>query len=75
MKIIILLTKDEIQTRTLIAKNGMSLRGFAKKIDVSHSYLSQVLSGKRHPSPEFAKRICDGLNTELEDIFLFKVVD
>lgn len=67
--------KDELETRILIAEKGKSLRGFSKKVDISHCYLSQILSGKKNPSPTVAYKIAKGLGLKIEDIFLVKTVD
>jgi transcriptional regulator with XRE-family HTH domain len=67
--------KDRVKTRLLIAESGNSLRGFAKEIQVSHCYLSQILSGKGNPSPCVAQRIAENLHLKVEDIFLIDLVD
>lgn len=67
--------KDGIKTRLLIAETGNSLRSYAKKISVSHTYLSQVLNGIHNPSPTVAYKIANGLGLKIEDIFLTKNVD
>lgn len=70
-----LILKDSAKTRLLIAKTGNSLRGFSYKTGVSQGYLSQVISSKRHPSAKIAYKIAQGLNLDIEDIFLIKVND
>ncbi|HLR60546.1 MAG TPA: helix-turn-helix transcriptional regulator [Pseudogracilibacillus sp.] len=67
--------KDNVATRLSIAKTGKSLRGFSKDIGISHAYLSQILNKKRSPSSTIAHKIANGLNKEIEDIFLVKTVD
>jgi transcriptional regulator with XRE-family HTH domain len=67
--------KDGLKTRLLIAQTGNSLRGFAQNIRISHCYLSQILNGKRKPSPTVAYKIADYLGLKIEDIFLAEVVD
>lgn len=67
--------KNVTSTRLLIAKKGWTLRTLALEIGVSHSYLSQVLGGKKNPSATFAKKLSKGINESIEDIFLVKVVD
>jgi transcriptional regulator with XRE-family HTH domain len=62
--------KDSSRVRLMIAKTGQSLRGFASEIGISHTYLSQVLSGKRNPSPTTGNKIAKGLGLKVEDIFL-----
>lgn len=67
--------KDSLSTRLSIAKTGKSLRGFSKNVGISHAYLSQILNKKRNPSPTVAHKIASGLDTEIEEIFLVKLVD
>jgi transcriptional regulator with XRE-family HTH domain len=71
----VLVSKNE-QTdfRLLIAKRGMSQREFANDIGISHAYLSQLINGKKKPSPSTAGKIAKGLQVNIEDIFLFKMV-
>ncbi|PEF36173.1 helix-turn-helix domain-containing protein [Bacillus wiedmannii] len=72
---VIVKMKDHIKIRLAIAKMGRSLRGFAKEIGISHAYLSQILNGRHNPSPTIANKIANGLQVEIEEIFLVKVVD
>lgn len=67
--------KSSQNTKLLIALKGLTLRKFASEIEVSHSFLSQVLNGKRRPSAVVAKKIADGLCKEVVDIFFVKMVD
>lgn len=66
--------KDSNQVRLLIAQTGQSLRSFAKEIEVSQAYLSQILNGKNNPSATIAYKIANGLSREIEDIFLIEVI-
>ncbi len=61
--------KAEPSVRILVAKKGYSLRACFERISVSHGYLSQVLNGKRNPSPVVARKIAEGLDQDIEDIF------
>jgi len=63
---------NQEKTKKNIALKGYSIRGFSKRIKVSYSYLSQILSGNRYPSPSIAKKIADGLNEDIEDVFFIK---
>lgn len=67
--------KNISNTKFLIAKMGLTLRGVSKEIGVSHSYLSQVINGTKFPSATIAKKLSDGLNKGIEDIFFIQVVD
>lgn len=54
---------EELQKRK--SKNsGLSLRTFAKKVGVSHSTLSQILSGKRTLTEKTLKQILGGLSLD-----------
>jgi len=61
--------KNLEQTRLEIAKTGKSLRSFSKDIGISQGYLSQILCGKKKPSPTIAYKISNGLGVGFEDIF------
>lgn len=65
--------KDSAETRLQIASKGFTIRGFARQINVSPGYLSEVLSDKKEPSANFAYKIAEGLDQEMEHIFLIKV--
>ncbi|MEW9051893.1 MAG: helix-turn-helix transcriptional regulator [Neobacillus sp.] len=66
--------KSESNLRLLIGQSGHNISGFAKEVGISHSYLSQILNGKRNPSPKVAANIAKNLSSNLEDIFLLSVV-
>ncbi|UXR69076.1 helix-turn-helix transcriptional regulator [Staphylococcus sp. IVB6246] len=57
-------------------KKAMFLKGFnlsdlSNKAEVSTTYLSQIVNGKKIPSPKTSKKIADALGVEIEDIFEF----
>lgn len=66
-------TKITIKNPQLIyermAENGFSIRGYAKKIDISNGYLSQILRGEINPSASTAKKIVDGFRLKFNEIF------
>ena len=55
MKVIL---KAKFIRRTLIRKN-MSQNVFAQRAGVSSGYMSQLMDGSRHPSPDLRKRLMD----------------
>lgn len=67
--------RDIKYVRLKIAKEGKSLRDFARKIGISQSYLSQLLNKKHPPSAQVAYKIANGLGEEVDKIFLIKVID
>lgn len=52
-----------------IAMHGESIAGFSRRIKVNYSLMIEYLNGKKFPSPPTAKKIADGLNVEIVDIF------
>lgn len=62
-----------LELRGLIAKNGHTLRSFAKSSGISLSYLSLIINNKATPSPKMAKKISDNLNVDIEYLFEFKM--
>ncbi|KFE41948.1 helix-turn-helix transcriptional regulator [Staphylococcus agnetis] len=48
---------------------GLNLSTLAIKAEVSSTYLSQIINGKKTPSPKLAKKIADALDVEIEDVF------
>lgn len=66
-KMILLKSKSEFN-RHLI-KNGYSKRGFARAFDIGESTLIQISNGKQSPRPETAKKICEGLNVNFDELF------
>lgn len=61
--------KNPKEIRLAIAFKGYSLRSFAKKINISNSFLTQILNENRKVSPMTAKKIAEGLEKEIDDIF------
>jgi mannose-6-phosphate isomerase-like protein (cupin superfamily) len=48
---------------------GVSLRQFARELDVSASFLSQLETGKAQPSVATLYSICGALNLSVDDLF------
>ncbi|MCO6333741.1 helix-turn-helix transcriptional regulator [Staphylococcus epidermidis] len=61
---------------TLIKKamfiNGFNLSYLAHETGVCISYLSQIINGKKIPSPKLAKNIANALDVEIKDLFYFE---
>lgn len=66
--------KNPIVTKLMISESNKSMYEFARDIGISQPYLSQILNGKRNPSPTIGYRIANGLGLKIEDIF-FTYVD
>jgi transcriptional regulator with XRE-family HTH domain len=54
--------------RQLRDERDLSLREFAKKLDVSAPFVSDVELGRRHPSEEVLAKIAQVLGVKVEDL-------
>ena len=68
MCIVFLVQPDGREIRRQRELRGYGLRGFAKAANISHSYLSRIERGERHPQPEVMARIAKALGREIVDI-------
>lgn len=69
MKIVI---KDTDATKLEVIKLGMNMRQFAERLEIGQSYLSNILRGKKNPSPSLAKRIADEIGKPIQEVFDFE---
>ena len=69
MKIVI---KDTETVRKDILKRGMNMRQFAERVDITQHYWSNIMNGKRYPSPAVAKRIADEIGKSTQEVFDFE---
>jgi len=62
------LKKDNI--RKILAQRNISQNWFAFRVGTTSGYISQMMTGKRNPSPQMRKRILQVLKGyEFEDLF------
>lgn len=52
---------------------GYNLSQLAIETDVSLSYMSLIMNGKRNPSAKLAKKISNVLDVETKELFEFEV--
>ncbi len=50
---------------------GYNLSQLAIETDVSLSYMSMIMNGKRNPSAKLAKKIAEILDVRIEELFIF----
>ncbi|MGB9866743.1 MAG: helix-turn-helix domain-containing protein [Bacillota bacterium] len=50
-------------------RSGLSQRALAKKCGLSSTYISQLESGDRAPSPRAAKVLCEALGVDFDTLF------
>ena len=64
--------KTKFIKKKLIRKN-ISQNVFAKRAGVSSGYMSQLMDGSRHPSPELRKKLLEVFpEHEFDDLFAIK---
>ncbi|GDZ84962.1 XRE family transcriptional regulator [Leuconostoc citreum] len=61
--------KNPEQVKEKIAIQGETIAGFSKRISVNYSLMVEYLNTKKFPSPPTAKKIADGLEMAIGDIF------
>ena len=50
--------------RKILARKNMSQNWFAKQLDVSSGYMSQLMTGVRNPSPDLRIKILERLKMD-----------
>lgn len=63
---------DNHKAKKMMFIKGFNVSSFAVEVGVGISYLSQILNGKKTPSPKLAKKIAETLEVKIEDLFFFK---
>lgn len=61
--------KDATQFEELLIRNGFSKKAFAEAANIGQATVVQLCNGYRNSSPRLAKRICETLKVEFDDIF------
>ncbi|MFF2907669.1 helix-turn-helix transcriptional regulator [Paenibacillus sp. NPDC057934] len=61
--------KDKNYLAELLMRKGFNKTQFSKEICLSQPMTIQITNGDRSLSPRIAKRICDVLEVEFDDIF------
>lgn len=66
MKIIL---KDIGKFHELLLRKGFTKRALGRRAGISEVYAQQIANGDRNPSAKVAKKICESLEVEFDDIF------
>ncbi|MBT2569851.1 helix-turn-helix transcriptional regulator [Planococcus sp. ISL-110] len=64
--------KNPRQFNRTVSEKGFSKRAFARHCGISESTLIQISNSKQCPRPDTAKKICEGLQLNFNDIFTIK---
>jgi hypothetical protein len=63
--------KNELTLKTFILSKEPKVRGLARKLEFSPTYISFVLNNQSPASPKFVKRFVECYLTDKEDVNLF----
>lgn len=55
--------------RILRTQQNISLRLFAKMVEMDYAYLSNIETGKANPTLSVIAKIAEGLDTDVRDLF------
>jgi len=66
MKIIL---KDIGNFQVLLLRKGFTKRELGRQAGISEVYAQQIANGDRNPGAKVARRICESLEVEFDDIF------
>jgi transcriptional regulator with XRE-family HTH domain len=55
-----------------LARKNISQNSLAQKLGISSGYMSQLMCGVRHPSPQLRQLFLDYFGCEFDDIFILK---
>ena len=64
--------KDKDKLVSIMASNGLNQSDLAKSVDVSRTYIGQIIKGVRNPSPKLALKIANKLNESFDSLFFTK---
>ena len=56
-----------------MARNGFTGKGLAKASGISQCYVVQILAGRRNVLPTTAKKICNALGCNFDELFTAEV--
>jgi transcriptional regulator with XRE-family HTH domain len=56
--------------RDIMARQNLSQDRLARRLRVSSTYLSQILTGRRNPSPAIRQRMLDVFERSFDDLFV-----
>ena len=58
-----------------LTRHNLSQNAFARRLDIDPGYFSQMMNGRRFPSPEMRARLMVALGiTDFDDLFLMEAV-
>jgi transcriptional regulator with XRE-family HTH domain len=64
--------KNAIEFKRLLMEKGYSYRTFGKASKVAFPTISDIANEKKYPTPKAAKKICEALGLEFNDLFFIE---
>ena len=64
-----MITARRTKLKNTMIRRGFTGAGLARTTGISQSYIVNILQGKRSILPPTAKKICDALGCEFDDVF------
>ncbi|MGW7935190.1 helix-turn-helix domain-containing protein [Staphylococcus xylosus] len=66
------ITINETSVKKAMFLKGYNLSDLSNETGVGVSYLSQIINGKKVPSPKLAKKMSEGLQVNVDELFIFE---
>lgn len=66
------ITINETSVKKAMFLKGYNLSDLSKETGVGISYLSQIINGKKVPSPKLAKKMSEVLQVNVDELFIFE---
>ncbi|AMG33023.1 transcriptional regulator with XRE-family HTH domain [Staphylococcus saprophyticus] len=67
------ITVNETLIKKAMFIKGFNLSDLAHETGVGISYLSQIINGKKIPSPKLAKKMSEVLQVDVSELFEFEI--
>lgn len=61
--------KNATEFKRILMEKGFSYRSLAEVAKLSYVSINDIANEKKRPTPKTAKRICEALDLEFQDIF------
>ncbi|MDW4317753.1 helix-turn-helix transcriptional regulator [Staphylococcus saprophyticus] len=66
------ITINETSVKKAMFLKGYNLSDLSNETGVGVSYLSQIINGKKVPSPKLAKKMSEVLQVSVDELFIFE---
>ncbi|SUM74483.1 helix-turn-helix domain-containing protein [Staphylococcus saprophyticus] len=66
------ITINETSVKKAMFLKGYNLSDLSNETGVGVSYLSQIINGKKIPSPKLAKKMSEVLKVSVDELFIFE---